>query len=309
MTVDREKSSQLGVLQRNGVVCAAFCKGPMTAFIERATQAAAAVTSSPLWSKLPCAATIGAAETRYRATTPEQFLEQIGAWIAFNEADARQLFAFEICAGDDPFNPELGIEVIADRDAVAAGSRVRHLFELRLPIESFAPGDAAAQVELLLHVLQILPVESAYAAPATTWTRRPSVPRPDGRHTAPAFSNRAIDVHVNAATRFEIGGHCRGAYWMVMLNEVLVGAAGGSEMLNELRTAGIAVTSVANGVMLQVGESPYERAELGRSVFARYQALARALEPITLTDDLDLERARFNANPDALDRYERRFGP
>ena len=294
-------------MQRYGVLCAAFCCAPMDTFVDRAIHATAAICTSPLWSALSCSGTIGASASNFRATTPSEFLGQLAAWRRCNAPEKRDLFAFQICAGDDPFNPVMSVEVVADNDAVDERSLVRHLFELRLSPESFVPHASAAALAQVMGVLQQLPVESAYLAPAICWTRHPAVGRPDGRHAGPAFANRSLDIHVNTATRFVIGGRCRGARWVVVLGHSLAEKTGGDETMARLRSAGLMVTALTEGVMIQISDTPFEAVVPGTPLFARYDALAQELDAIAMVDDLDLERARFNANPDALDRYEQRF--
>lgn len=295
--------------QRYGALGAAFCRGPMESFVEEAVAATAAVCASPLWVELPCSGTIGASAAQYRATTPEQFLRQLGSWMRCNVPARRDLFAFELCAGDDPFNPQVSVEVVADSDAASANGLIRHLFQLRLCPDTLASAEAEVNLGLLLDVLQRLPIESAYVAPAVSWTRHPTVGRPDGRHYASAVYNRALDVHSNMATRFIIGGRCRGARSLVLLDQSLLDSIGGDEAMERLQAAGLSVRRFSSGVIIQVSDMPFEAVRVDTPMFARYIALAQELEAITLFDDLDLERARFNANPDALDRYERRFMP
>lgn len=281
----------------------------MESFIEQAVFATATICASPLWVDRPCAGTIGASAAQFRATTPEEFLGQLGAWMRCNVPARRDLFGFALCAGDDPFNPEVSAEVVADSDAASADGLVRHLFQLRLRPDALAPATAAVNLGLLVDVLQRLPIESGYVAPAISWTLHPTAGRPDGRHAAPAFSNLALDVHANMATRFVIGGRCRGARSLILLDQSLLDEVGGDEAIQHLQSAGLSVRPFSGGATIQVSDTPFEAVRVDTPVFARYSALAQELESITLFDDLDLERVRFNANPDALDRYERRFMP
>ena len=288
------------------LVCSAFCKGSLDAFVECASAVSREILASPVWADLPSVATIGASATRFQGANSESLLREVAAWREHAPAGGRECFAFQLCSGD-PFDPSQSLEVVADRDASAPRSRVRHLFELRLPLASLQGPWGRTLGDRLLGALQQLPFESGYIAPGLACPTHPRLGRPDGRHAAPAFVDHALDVHLNAATRFVVGGRCRGARWTVLLDRTLAQQAVDSRSIDQLRAAGLRTRPLDHGLALQATENPGARALLGSDVWLRYQALALALEDITLFDDLDLERSRFAGNADALDRYERRF--
>ncbi|MFX1682981.1 DUF3396 domain-containing protein [Mitsuaria sp. CC2] len=292
---------------RMTLTAAAFCVGPLEDFVAWAERASSAWLTSPLWRSLPGAAMIGAGAGRYRSAEAGQFLAHIAAWRRSHTGRARRLFSAEYCAGTDPMAAEQSVEFVADADAAVAGSPVRHWWQAELSIDALrAQPRWPDHLEALMGVLLAGPLESGYLAPALASPRDPD-DEPSAGTGGWGLRVPPLDVSTNGATRLEIGGRCRGARWMVLLDDALVERAGGEEELVGLRAAGVVAASARGRWRLQVPGSPFAGWVHDGPTAAQYGAMARFLEPMTLFDDLALQRARFADNADLLDRYERRF--
>jgi hypothetical protein len=221
-------------------------------------------------------------------------------------AESRNLFAFDVCAGD-PFLPDASVRVIADSGVVNPEDRTRHLIEMRWPALE-APDDVDGLGEELDEFATRLQCESGYCSQAISWSGSPTWGRPDARLAAMGLREYQLDIHNNDATRYEIGGRCRGARWCTLLSAKLLEQAGGMAALSECEGLGARIRATdSGGVLVFLNRWPRTRVDTRTPAIAAYRALARALEDISLFGDADLERSRFDGNPDLLDRYERRF--
>jgi hypothetical protein len=246
-------------------------------------------------------ALVGAAAEEAKPVGPKT-LGQCAAMLDPAKAAKRDITAFAVY-GPRPDTPDHRFHAVGERAAgVGFAANMVGLAEVWLPTEGWRAADVAAFAGKLADQLPYL---SGYAAPALAFGPAVDVHAAGRAVRGPAFRHPGYDVPRNEATRFYLGGKLIGARWLTFLGPALADQLGGRDALTAA-AAGVTVAPAGHGFALRAGDEP-EIGDTNRRVGTpMLRAVAQAVEPVTLFGNRALEPV-FGDDPDALDRWERRF--
>lgn len=200
--------------------------------------------------------------------------------------------------------PQYGFRLV-DRDKDDEGQS-RTLVELTFPPSAVDEAHVEALVDLVMEFTAMLAPCYGYVSP--------SLLPADGAVTEGFLEMRSLalrhpgyDVAMNDLTQLRIGTHARGARWLTILGPALLEAVGGEAALRKQLPSAISITPVGQALVLRAGKTP----ELGdgnrRQKTPLLSEMAKALEPITLFNEIDLLSYLADFDEDLLAKWERRF--
>jgi hypothetical protein len=294
------RNSDGQVLARNNWVIAFFLPNPFGS-IARAAQSVFDLWRTIVPNESLTFAMVGASADEAKAVGAKT-LAQCRAMLDPAKAERREITAFDIF-GPQPENPDHMFSIVGNREK-GTGFLADEvgLVEIWCPTEFMAPLGVA---DFACRIGGLVPYLSGYAAPAITYGPVGDAYAAGRVIKGLALRHPGYDVASNDDIHLDLGELSVGARWVTFLGPRLVERCGGNDALAKA-LPGVTVASVGHGVMLRAGDEP----EIGdvnrRHGTPLLRLVARAIEPVTKFGNRALQPL-LGDDPDALDRWERRF--
>lgn len=251
-------------------------------------------------------AKVGASATHFKPYAPA-LLKRARAELSSKAASSRDLGAFELCGGENQFNPSHAFKFLGNATSPRPGETC--YVELRFPSEF--PGEIGFDrfAEFVRGLGEVLPYRAGYASPALSrgWENMKHVEE-GASHIVPlAFRHPGYDLFENDGTSsFMPGDKCRGARWLSLLGPLLVEQLGGPDALRAKLDPAISVEACGAGLMLRAGKEP-EIGDVNRAQLTPLlRSVASALEPVTYFEDWKSLGGLFKNDREQVLRWERR---
>jgi hypothetical protein len=178
--------------------------------------------------------------------------------------------------------------------------------EMMFPVEFLTSYGEDAFVVTVMGMFEALRCDSGHAGIALV-PGAPSEFSAAADHIAPRLMrSHGLDIGATMFAVNELGDRCRGARWLTMLSDKLIGELGGRDALADKLAAGVTVVPGAHGLLMRAGHSP----EIGdvnrRQTTPLLASVAHAIEGVTRFPNQALVLF-FDDDPEKLNRWERRF--
>ncbi len=222
------------------------------------------------------------------------------------QAAKRKISGFRL-GGPQKINPDYMFMVWGSLDAKRSkGNTKTCVVEMRFPTEMLdKSGDAFA--ELAVRLGRAVTFDSGYASLALHWSTDSELVPAAAEQVPLAMRHPGFDLHDSGSTRYGLGRLSRGARWLTFLGADLVEELGGRKSLEKKVEKHATVSECDDGLAVRVKGAP----ELGdvnrKQILPGEQAVAKAIEPVTLFGDEDLGRRVFADEQETRERWERRF--
>ena len=178
--------------------------------------------------------------------------------------------------------------------------------EFMFPVEFLTSYGEDAFVTLVMNMFEALQCDSGHAGIALV----PGAPADfsqAGKHIAPRLmQSHGLDIGCTMFVVNKLGDRCRGARWLTMLSDKLIGELGGRETLDGKLMDGVTVVPGEHGLLMRAGYSP-EIGDIDRNQTTPLLAsVAHAIEGVTRFHNKGMLQF-FDDDPEKMYHWERRF--
>ncbi|MCL4204035.1 MAG: DUF3396 domain-containing protein [Pirellulaceae bacterium] len=210
--------------------------------------------------------------------------------------------------GPEKFGPDYGLYVNGYKSPSEEGFLDQtNTIELRFPREFIRETGDDAFVALVTDLFEKLPCDSGYASAAICFGRESQWDKASTFLVPAALRSHGFDIPNNLSTGNSLGKLCRGARWLTILSNELLGQVGGIDSLKKQLADGVEIIECSHGVLLRAGRTP-EIGDVNRQQTTPLLAsVAHAIEAVTFFGDSSL-RPLFG-DAERQERWERRFWP
>lgn len=178
--------------------------------------------------------------------------------------------------------------------------------ELMFPVEYLSSYGEDAFVATVMDMFEALQCDSGHAGIALV----PGAPADFSKAAAliapRLMRSHGLDIGITMFAVNELGDRCRGARWLTMLSDKLIGELGGRDEMESKLAEGVTVVPGARGMLMRAGRSP----EIGdinhRQATPLLASVAHAIEGVTRFPNEALLQF-FDGDLEKLNRWERRF--
>lgn len=289
-----------GPMLRDGLVVAFFKQVP---FPEWAAEVAAVFD---LWQKAVPPEAIAFAAVGARAADPKpvnaRTLGRCRSELDPKKAEKRDISAFEL-GGPGPVNPDYLFDFWGGLDAVREPDNPRtNYVHMRFPT-SWLDESGDKLRDFALACAAALTFDSGYASLALHWSTDAEIVRAGPHIPGIVMRHPGLDLHHHAELRYELGRRCVGARWLTLLGPELAAELGEEAQLRADLPQDVEVAVLPHGVSLRAAGPPRPGDVNRNDPLPELRAMAAVLEPVTHFE----EKSKLLVDPDALERWQRRF--
>lgn len=178
--------------------------------------------------------------------------------------------------------------------------------ELMFPVEFLSSYGEDAFVATVMDMFESLRCDSGHAGIALVPGAPSQFSEAADNMVPRLLRSHGLDLGITMFAVNQLGDRCRGARWLTMLSDELIGELGGRDALAGRLVQGVACVPGAHGMLIRAGHSP-EIGDVNRGQGTPLLAsVAHAIEGVTRFHNKGVLQF-FHGDPEKLDRWERRF--
>lgn len=208
--------------------------------------------------------------------------------------------------GTDAWGPDYSLMIGGLKQPSQAGFLDQtNGIELLFPAAFLLSYGEDAFVATMMHMFDALQCDSGHAGIALVGA--PADFTEAGKHIKPRLMQHpGLDIGLTMFVVNRLGDRCRGARWLTMLSDKLIGELGGRDVLAAKLNKDVTIIPGTHGMLMRAGHGP-EIGDVDRNQGTPLLAsVAHAIEPITRFHNKEMLQF-FNRDPEEMHRWERRF--